>query len=178
MTSKRFSFWRWFFGGDIVSRPGWKKIVCNGWFLVHVAAVGPFGAFLLRGEHVSGIAAKAVLPMAVVFAGMCFAWSGQASALLAHKDLASFFSKHPDGALNYIYTYQMGIFLLLVTVIYWGMMTLVGGETGSLCDSILKAVGLTLFSISIRECWALPLGMSYMLGIMQKDSVKNEKDEL
>ena len=114
--------------------------------------------------------------MAMIFVGLCFSWSGQAASLLGNEKLKSFFDKHPDGPMNYIYTYQMGLLLLLVTVIYWGVMALTPEKLPCVVGDALKMVGVALFSVSVRECWALSLGISYMLGIKLKENGEDKKD--
>ena len=171
-------FWDWFWGKPPVSRAGWKKIVIDCWFCFHVG-MGVIAAIFLYSSPIKMIAGDLIFPVSAIFVGLCFSWGGTVFVLLQHEKLQSFLNDHPDKHINYLYTFQMGTLIFLITVIYWGAMKLVSAQVNccvidEFCfiDGFLKFIGFTLFSLAVRECWVLPLGISYMMAIMQKDNTK------
>lgn len=129
---------------------------------MHIA-IGAGAAIVLRCRSINNIGADVIISVAAVLVGLCFAGSGNFQALLRNEKLrASLFVNHPDGVINYVYTYQMGILVFLFTFIYWVAAKIIFGELVGVAADALKFFGFVLLSMTVREAWSLPLGLAYM----------------
>lgn len=171
------SFWHWLAKGS-GGAPGYQRLV-NWWLIVHVA----IGAFLAFGVRVDlGAAASTVLlPLAGILIGLCFAWAGNAQALLQTEELEEMTEFHSGGYAEYVFTYQAAIFAILVTVVAWA---LAGFEifdktwpTGNRESwyFVVKAILFALSSLTIRECWHVVLGAQWML--LARHAIKRSKQD-
>lgn len=159
------TFWRWFFGDS--SRPGgWRKFA-NRWLLLHVgvgvtlAWVGPLS--------LTDAATAVLLPLVGVLVGMSFAWAGNAQALLQASEMEVLLSHHDGGLEEYVYTYQMAVLTILVTMALWGVAGLgvIDRECVFACPAwgygAAKTVLFTAASVTLRECWHVVLAAHWML---------------
>ena len=158
-------FWLWLFRGT-GKGPGVTRFL-NRWLVGHVAVAVVF-AFL--DSIVLKDAANAVLlPLAGIFIGLCFAWGGNAQALLQTDELENVAEHHPGGFVEYLYVYQTAILVMLVTLTFWGIAGLGMLDTIWPTRQCLVAYrcirgGLFFFaSLTVRECWHVVLGAQSML---------------
>ena len=77
------SFWNWFFRGS-GGKLGYSRLV-NRWLLLHLA-VGIALAWIIPAS-LSSAADSVLLPLVGVLVGLCFAWAGNAQALLQAQEL-------------------------------------------------------------------------------------------
>lgn len=132
------------------------------------AAVGVAAALLVRGSVVQS-AQTVLLPLAGVFVGMSFAWVGNIQGILQSDQAERLYSVHPEGAENYVYTFQSAILVILVTLGAWAAAGL--GVFDHYCwwrCSAMPYLALKfwlffLVSLAVRECWHVVLGAQLLL---------------
>lgn len=164
------TFWHWLFKGDR-DRPGYHRIV-NRWALLHMA-VGLAVAYL-SGSLVKDAATSLLLPLAGIFIGLSFAWGGNAQALLQTEEIEHFADYHPGGFSEYLYTFQLAILVILVTLCLWGLAGLgifdrLWPTSGRPAAYLAVEAGLfALASLTVRSCWHVVLGAQYLLAVRHK----------
>ena len=169
-TAERFpTFWHWLLGGPLISgKPGWRKLTEPTWLLAH----GMLG--LLAALFTISVPLATVTPYlfgASVFLGLGILLATQTMDSLASdpRRLGKFFARHPEGVLNYIYTFQLAVLVGLITVIYWAFLAFwpFGGV------ALLKAVGFTLFSVTVARILANALrpGVFVEFGVYPRSRV-------
>jgi hypothetical protein len=161
----RMSFWHWFFKGS-GAKPGYRRLL-DQWFLIHILV----GALLAWVVHIdlTAVADTVLLPLAAILVGLCFAWAGNAQALLQTDDLQKMSKFHPGGFSEYVYTYQSAILAILVTLVAWALAGFsvfdktwpTPASTGSYF--VVKTLLFALSSLTLRECWHVVLGAQWML---------------
>jgi hypothetical protein len=158
-------YWRWLFrgsGGD----PGIRRFV-DWWLFVHVG-VG-IGLALATPIEIKEAANSVLLPLAGIFIGLCFAWGGNAQALLQTEELEDLSEKHPGGFAEYLYVYQTAILVVLVTLALWGFAGLGffdavwPGAASNSAYMVVRGILFALASLTLRECWHVVLGAQSML---------------
>jgi hypothetical protein len=158
-------YWRWLIRGS-GGRAGITRFR-DRWLLLH-GFVGV--VFASIDQIVLKEAANSVLlPLAGIFIGLCFAWGGNAQALLQTDELEEVGEHHPGGFSEYLYVYQSAILLILVTLIAWGIAGL--GVFDSLWPRCVdgwlyrcvRGLLFVLASMTLRECWHVVLGAQSML---------------
>ena len=110
----RWNFWRWLILGR-ESASGVRLLLCNPWTIVHLAIGIGLGKVVDLPVHEA--AQLFLLPLAGIFVGLSFAWAGNAQALLMEKEIELLSDFHPDGIHTYVYTFQLAILVILVTLI-------------------------------------------------------------
>ena len=179
MNSGKFiSFWRWLARGS-GGKPGFRRLV-NAWLLLHVG-VGVLLAWLVPVD--SQTAANTVLlPLVGVLIGLCFAWAGNAQALLQGSEIQEMAQFHEGGFQEYVFTYQLAIFAILVTLVAWALAGFgIFEKTWPTTDHArlyftVKAILFTLSSLALRECWHVVLGAQWML-LVQHAIKRAKKDK-
>jgi len=173
------SFWRWLVKGS-GGKPGYRGLV-NWWLVLHVG-VGALLAWVVRVD-LQTAANTVLLPLVGILIGLCFAWAGNAQALLQAGEIEEMTQFHEGGFVEYVFTYQAAILTILVTLAVWA---LAGFEvfdstwptaTRQTWYVAVKILLFTLSSLTLRECWHVVLGAQWML-LMQhkiKQSKKAEK---
>lgn len=162
-------FWDWLLRGS-GGGAGYKR-VANRWLILHIA-VG-FGLAYAQLDSMKDVARIVLLPFAAVLVGLAFAWAGNAQALLQAEEIREISNFRAGGFIEYVFTYQLSILVLLVTLCVWGVMALGVWDDrwptrkDFLAYLAIKTVALTLLSVSIRECWHVVLGAQTML-LMRK----------
>ena len=163
--SLQLSFWRWFFRGT-GGKPGYRRLV-NKWLFFH-GVVGVILAAIVA-VPLNTAANSVLLPLVGILIGLCFAWAGNAQALLQAEELQEMTSHHAGGFSEYVFTFQAAIFAILVTLVAWA---LAGFEifdtrwpTAKQATAYLltEATLFTLSSLALRECWHVVLGSQSML---------------
>lgn len=171
----KWNYWRWFFLG-LSGQPGILKFV-NYWMPFHLL-IASIIALNLK-VSIQDAASVLVLPLAGVFIGLTFAWSGNAQALMQSDDLVEMFEQHKDGLRNYVYTFQNAVLCLLITITLWGLAglgILSGNWFQGLYQMFLIKLSLFFFSsLSVRECWHVILGSQFFI-LAQRDIRKFQKD--
>src|SRR5215831_6519115 len=110
-----------------------------------------------------------LLPLAAILVGLCFAWAGNAQALLQTEDLQKMSEFHPGGFSEYVYTYESAILAILVTLVAWSFAGFgVFDKTWPTPISkyayfVVKTLLFALSSLTLRECWHVVLGAQWML---------------
>lgn len=159
------SFWRWFTRGS-GGKSGLMRLI-NLWLLFHVG----IGWALSRLVPVElATAANAVLlPLVGILIGLAFAWAGNAQALMQSAEIDELAMHHEGGFVDYVYTYQLAIFIILVTIVLWAFAGLEVYDkvwpTVS-CGNYyfgVKTILYAMSSLTLRECWHVVLGAQFML---------------
>ncbi|MEB3244494.1 MAG: hypothetical protein VKJ06_00715 [Vampirovibrionales bacterium] len=188
------SFWTWFFKG-YSGRAGILKFF-DRWLCVHLM-VGLACSVLIKKE-IAEVASTFLLPLASIFVGLCFAWAGNAQALLQTREIENFANQHADGILNYVYTFQSAILIILVTLVLWGLAAInlfdfkcidvylwqnpswgyfFQPENSFFLEFLtgrfIKVILYAMASLTLRECWHIVLGSHMLLLIRAKISSQN-----
>lgn len=170
----KWQFWKWLFFG-LKSRPGYKQFL-NGWLFLHIA-IG-IGAAIIVEVPLHKAAQTTLLPLVAIFVGLSFAWVGSAQALLQKGTIEKLAEHHPDGIQTYLYTFQLALLVILVTLV-------VGGLTGleifnyspwnqKQVQFFIESLLYFLISLTLRECWHVVMG-SQML-ILTRHEVRKHSD--
>ena len=177
------SFWHWFFKGS-GGKAGYRRLL-DRWSLFHLG-VGLLLAWLVQME-LTAAADTVLLPLAAILVGLCFAWAGNAQALLQTEDLQKMSKFHPGGFPEYVYTYQSAILAILVTLAAWSLAGFsvfdkAWPTANSKCSYFLvKTVLFAFSSLTLRECWHVVLGAQWMLltkyQIKQASMTESEREK-
>lgn len=145
------NFWRWFFIG-LNHNSGISKFL-DEWLIVQI--IISISLTELVTEPIEKIATTFLLPLAGIFTGLAFALSSNTQSLLESKEIERLSKEHKDGIENYLYTYQVGILTIFITLIGWGLASLKIFEKEFFSELYLSIKFLLfLFAvISLRECW-------------------------
>ncbi len=164
-AGREFRYWRWLFLG-LHDRAGILAFL-DGWLVVH-ALVGSGLAFYVP-LTLSEAASRVLLPLVGALIGLCFAWSGNAAALLQTSQIARMAERTPDGQPGYVFAFQNAILVVLGCVGLWGLAAL------EIFDKVLPyprnsrvygAIGTILYglsSVALRECWQVVLNTQRLL---------------
>lgn len=160
----RWRFWEWLFIGIEKSKPGVLKLA-DRWLFVH-CLIGLVLAYF-SDLKIYEAASTFLLPLAGVFVGLSFAWAGNAQALLQDTHIEQLAQKNPEGIEGYIYTFQLAILVILITLGAWGIGALKifdAPKLGSCFVSFLIETCLfSLASLTFRECWHVVLGSQILI---------------
>lgn len=172
------SFWRWLFVGSGAG-PGLRRLL-DLWLAVH-AAVGITMALLVP-ISLEKAGTGLLLPLAGIFIGLSFAWGGNAQALLQTQEMLLLARRRKGGFSEYLYTYQLAVLLILVSLSFWAIAGL------GIFDQVwprepdswqYKAVSSGLFglaSLTLRECWHVVVGSQGMLAIRLSLAERDSQD--
>lgn len=164
------SFWRWLAKGS-GGKPGYHRLI-NRWLILHVG-VGAILAWLVRVD-LQTAANTVLLPLVGILIGLCFAWAGNAQALLQADEIVEMTQHHDGGFAEYVFTYQAAILAILVTLVAWALAGLGIFDTtcptadGRLWHFALEVFLFALSSLTLRECWHVVLGAQWMLLVQHK----------
>ena len=159
------SFWKWFFVGSGAG-PGLRRFF-DWWLVAHVAVGVTFSLVLPITLEKAGTGL--LLPLAGIFIGLSFAWGGNAQALLQTKEIVHLSKYREGGYVEYLYTYQSAVLLILVSLCLWAVAGLgIFDQVWPVCEDgiIYKCISGFLFflaSMTLRECWHVVLGSQAML---------------
>jgi hypothetical protein len=160
------SFWRWFFGGNQGARAGARKLL-DRWLLLHLV-VGTALSILVP-VSLKVASNSFLLPLAGIFIGLSFAWGGNAQALLQTSEIEEMSERHPEGFSQYVFTFQLAILVILLTLTLWGLAglhvfdDLWPTQQRGAPYRIVGAVLYGLASLTLRECWHVVLGAQLLL---------------
>ena len=154
-------FWPWFFSG-CGGRPGCVRLL-DPWLLAH-AGVGLLMARLVR-KPLDAAADTVLFPIASVFICLAFAFSGSIMSALESRELDLLTAKRAGGVTDAIHAFQLSILVIIATLIAWGCAGLEIFEplrTSPRLYFTIKAALFALCSMSIRECWHIPLVAQFL----------------
>jgi hypothetical protein len=130
------------------------------------ATVGVILAVLIK-VPLDKASTSLMLPLASIFVGLTFAWSGNAQALLQDEKIEMLAEHHPDGIENYIYTFQTAVLVILLALVAWGLAGLEIFDNGIFAFDVTKFLSAAfmyfLSSLSLRECWQVVFGGQLLL---------------
>lgn len=167
-------FWRWLFCG-LRDRPGYRQLV-NLWLIMHIA-IG-VGVNSVVDVTIADAAQTFLLPLAGIFIGLSFAWVGNAQALLQESEIEKIARHHPDGIQTYVYTFQLAILVILITLVAWGLAGLEVFESPMFQNEyVIYVVNSSLYflaSLTLRECWHVVIGSQLL--ILTRHNVRHNSD--
>lgn len=173
----KLSYWQWLIRGS-GGKPGFLRFV-DWWLPIHIGI-----GILLSAKvpyNLEDSATSILLPITGVLIGLTFAWSGNAQALLSSPEIDALAEHRVGGLMEYVYSFQNAILLILVTVISWGIAGL------GVIDAILSkdfneisyfwlSTGLyTLISLTIRECWHVVLFSQWLVLVRHEINKANNR---
>ncbi|MDD2901150.1 MAG: hypothetical protein PHU44_01805 [Syntrophales bacterium] len=172
-----YNYWLWFIKGS-GGNPGYWRII-NRWIIFHIF-VGFCLTYLVKIDLTS-CANTVILPLAAIFVGLSFAWVGNAQALLQSERMEPIYKRKKGGFIEYLYTFQTAILVLLTSLVLWGLAGLQVFDktwpTTANQDSynLIKFLLFANSSIALRECWHVVLAVQWML-ITQDELKKHNKN--
>jgi len=158
-------FWGWLFKGS-GGKSGLRRLF-DRWLLRHLV-VG-WGLSTIVPIDLTSAANAVLLPLVGILIGLSFAWAGNAQALMQSTEIDDLSEYHEGGFADYVYTYQLAILVILITIVLWALAVL------EVFDKVWPTISRenTYFitkiflygfsSITIRECWHVVLGAQFML---------------
>lgn len=165
MVSKLPEFWLWFLRGS-GGRPGFRRLV-NRWLWLHLLV----GVVLASAVDLSidQVAEKALMPLLAILVGLTFSWAGNAHALLQSSEIIELAKNRAGGLAEYIFTFQLCILVILVTIGCWVLPSLklpyfMRGVIAQQRFDWVAAVGMyALLSLAVRTSWHAVLGANMLL---------------
>lgn len=167
----RWNFWRWLIRG-LEGASGLRMLFWSPWTLVHFA-IG-IGLARLVDFPIHEAAQIFLFPLAGIFIGLSFAWAGNAQALLMEKEIEWLADFHPDGIHTYVYTFQLAILVILVTLVVWGLAALKVFDLIQQKMFVVETILYFLASLTVRECWHVVLGSQLL--ILARRTVRSRDD--
>ena len=170
----KWEFWKWLFCG-LNDRPGFLQLI-DRWFPFHVVIGLVLAKFVDMSLHEA--AQTFLLPLAGIFIGLSFAWVGNALALLQASEIEKIANYHPDGIRTYVYTFQLAILVILLTLVAWGLAGLKVFTLPVFSNSCIQygiEAGLyVMASLTLRECWHVVIGSQLL--ILSRHQIRKSKD--
>lgn len=171
------SYWQWLIKGS-GGKPGLLRFV-DWWLPLHLG----IGIFLTAKvpNNLEEAATSILLPITGVLIGLTFAWSGNAQALLSSSEIDALAEHRVGGLMEYVYSFQNAILLILITVTSWGIAGLglidanVPKDLNEVAYFWLSTLLYALISLTIRECWHVVL-FSQWLVLVRHEINKRTKD--
>lgn len=168
------SYWQWLSGRN-GRRAGLRRFW--NWYLALHLGVGVVIATLVP-LSVKEAANTVLIPLASLIVGLCFAWGGNAIALLQTAEIEELAEHHEGGAEEYVFVYQTAILVVMIAIAAWGL-----GGLGAFTENplalaawfapykqtsgfLVKVALYSWSSLALRECWHVVLGVQYMLTAM------------
>lgn len=180
-TNSPFDYWNWLFRG-FQGKPGYKRII-NYWIIIHVL-IGIIISLIVDVD-LKDAANTVLLPLAGILIGLAFAWAGNASSLMQSVEFQEFSDKHEGGFVEYVYTYQTAILVILLTLVVWGFAGLNvfdnqwPRKSAPVEFFVIKTILFAISSLTIRECWHAVMGAQWMIitqkGIRDENKRNNNK---
>ncbi|WP_346689674.1 hypothetical protein [uncultured Cloacibacillus sp.] len=126
-----------------------------------------------------------LFPLTGILVGVCASWAGPAQEVLTSKDVIPFLEKHKGGIQEYFFILQTVIFVMLVSIILWGLAGIgifetLGNNENNCVRHIYIGVSFLLYavlSLSIRTCWeAVSYAHHIMYTKIQLQKIKQQKE--
>lgn len=194
MANMKIDFGRWFFHGYDGSPKGYQRIFSGRknikWLIIHLAT-----GFLLSelvDSPMKEVARVVLLPLIAVIIGLTFAWAGNAQGFFQSKEIIEISKNKAGGYIDYIFVYQLSIFIVLLCSIMWSLLALDYKEInlfGQLFHpkylpfqlrQLVKVFIYTITGITLREAWSVIQGVHYFLiarNIMFEENEKNKTNK-
>lgn len=159
------TFWKWFWRGN-GEKPGIRRLI--GWHSIVHLVIG-FVAACAVAKPLKEVSAQALLPLIAIFVGLTFSWAGNAHTILQSREVVKLAGNRPGGIAEYIFTFQLCIFVVLFSVIAWilpilSATYLLGGFIGVETFNYWASVALyALISLAFRTSWQAVLGANMLL---------------
>jgi hypothetical protein len=173
VNNKLPGFWVWFFRGTGERAGLWRLF--DSWLIAHVV-IGTALAYLVQ-RPIGDVAEKALIPMMAIFVGLTFSWAGNAHALLQSKEVVNLGKSRSGGIFEYVYTFQLCILVMLLTIIAWvvpllNLPFLLNGFIAlDIFNRLASVVLFTLISLAFRTSWQAVLGANMLLLIRVKSDM-------
>lgn len=166
VSSTNCGYLSWFLKGS-GGKPGYTRLF-NKWLFIHASV-----AMILVGIIQLPLAVAAHLIIFILGVSGCitFVYTKRARLLLQSREIIELAKYHSGGLIEYIYVYQTSILLLLITSSLWELANLRVFERFVDYPSLYLSVKFVLFlffSITLRECWHVVLGVRWM-SLIQKE---------
>ncbi len=166
-----FKYWKWFFTS------GYKKIL-NRWLFLHLLISIPL-SFIIP-VSLNEAAKSVLLPLAGIFVGLSFAWSGNALALFQSPEIRKLASNKKGGYKDYLYTFQTAVLIIIITLVLWSIAGL-SIIDHYICQNTIsyfciKVLLICFSSLTLRECWQVVLAVQWLL-LAQKEIYESSNDE-
>lgn len=170
------SFWPWLVKGT-GAEPGYTRVI-DRWLVCHLAVGAGLG--LIVPVSVKAAATTLLLPLAAILVGLSFAWGGNAQALLQTEEIEEFAQYREGGFPEYVFTFQLAILTILITLSLWGVAGLgvfdcvwptSSNEYGYFGVEVLL---YAFAALTVRACWHVVLGAQKLLIVRRK--VRAAKD--
>ncbi len=158
-------FWEWFLKGS-GGKSGYQRLF-NRWVYFHILIGWALSSLITVDTNVA--ANTVLLPLVGILIGLAFAWAGNAQALMQSVEIEELAEKHEGGFVDYVYTYQLAILVILTTVVFWSLAGLDVFNKVWPTPNIkipylmIKVLLYGMTSMTLRECWHVVLGAQFML---------------
>lgn len=109
-----------------------------------------------------------------IFVGLTFSWAGNAHALLQSPEILKFAENSGDGIEGYIFSFQLSILVLLVTMAFWVMPSLEiayplrSGFGLNAFNFLSEWLLYSLLAMALRSSWHAVLGANLLLLVRAK----------
>jgi hypothetical protein len=166
-------FWVWLFRGTGERAGLWRLF--DSWSIAHIS-IGVALAYLAH-RPIGDVAEKALIPMMAIFVGLTFSWAGNAHALLQSKEVVNLGKRRLGGIFEYVYTFQLCIMVMLLTIIAWVVpllnipFLLDGFIPLDIFNRFASALLFALISLALRTSWQAVLGANMLLLIRVKSDI-------
>lgn len=167
---QKLNFWRWFLKGS-GGRPGYRRLL-NAWFLIHFAIGSALSWFV--PVPLKQAATAVLIPLSGVFVGVAFAWAATAHPIIQSREIQRLAEYKEGGLSDYVFTYQLAVFVAFVTFISWGLAGLEAFDLRWPTPNrphvyfLVKTSLFALASLTFRECWHVVLGTHVLLLTQQE----------
>ena len=145
MNNKIIKFNMWFFKGISKNSAGYKRIL-NSKLLIHIL-IGCALSYFIK-KSIIDISNICIIPILSVLIGITFAWIGNSHIVMMDSEVRPVLNEREGGLIEYLYIYQLAIFILLIVLII----------------NILNVLGFhqTIKSIfKLNYFWSVMLGFTY-----------------
>lgn len=115
------------------------------------------------------VSTKALFPLMAMFIGLTFSWAGNAHALLQSPEIRRATNDHPGGLAAYVFSFQLCILVLLVTMAAWVAPLLelryfLPSQVGlDAFNALAEGALYGLISLAMRSSWHAVLGANMLL---------------
>ena len=177
MEKIKINFTSWILKGHEGSKPGYKRVL-NPWLILHVC-IGLLLSCLIE-TPIQKVSQTILLPMMGVLIGLTFAWAGNAQGFIQSQEIITLSKNKPGGYIDYIFTYQLSILIVLICSGLWGLAAIDFKEIGigdqsvhlkylpETAKLIIKSVLYFILSLAIHESWSVIKGVHYFLIVRNK----------
>ena len=162
------TFKEWFCTGS-GNGPGYRHVVSR--MLVLDGVIGLLLACTVNLD-LPAVSSIIVLPLVGILIGLVFAWAGNVQSILQETELELLSKSYPGGFVEFVYSYQLTILVLLGTLVAWGLAALGPGTdllkvfsawfmpewvrtSVRVTNVLIASTYFALSSLALRECWGV-----------------------